>query len=129
MQQIETAQSVMRRTAARSLGRSSLGQQSSTVAMAKLGRLVAEYGKLAVGVHVCSSATWLGAAVTGVHYGLDVAAVAAMLPVELPLEQAGGSGSLAAEAALGFAIYKAAAPIRWPLTGAITAALVKYTGV
>jgi hypothetical protein len=37
------------------------------------------------------------------------------------------SGSLAAEAAIGFAIYKAAAPIRWPVTGLVTAAVVKYT--
>lgn len=98
--------------------------------MAQLTKLVAEYGKVAVGVHVCSSVTFLSAAVTGVHYGLDVAAVAAYLPFELPVSlPEDGKGTMAAEAAVGFAIYKAAAPVRWPLTGVITAAVVKGTGI
>ena len=93
----------------------------------RLSGLVAEYGKVAVGVHVCSSATFLSAAITGVHYGMDVHAVAALFPVDLA-PQLEDSGSLAAEAAIGFAIYKAAAPIRWPVTAVATAAVVKYTG-
>ena len=51
------------------------------MALGRLGGLVAEYGKVAVGVHVCNSVTFLSAAVTGVHYGLDVSAVTALLPV------------------------------------------------
>lgn len=47
----------------------------------RLSGLVAEYGKVAVGVHVCNSLTFLSAAVTGVHYGMDVSAVTALLPV------------------------------------------------
>ena len=47
--------------------------------------------------------------------------------VEMP-PQLDESGSLAAEAAIGFAIYKAAAPIRWPVTGLVTAAVTKYAG-
>ena len=96
------------------------------MALGRLSGLVAEYGRVAVGVHVCSSATFFSAAFAGVHYGMDVNAVTALLPVDLSsLEQ---SGSLATEAAIGFAIYKAAAPVRWPVTGVVTAAVVKFTG-
>lgn len=51
--------------------------------------------------------------------------VSEQVDMPLPLEE---SGSLAAEAAIGFAIYKAAAPIRWPVTGLVTAAVSKYAG-
>ena len=74
--------------------------------------------------------TFLSTACAAVHYGVDVAAVASFLP--LPVEIATsveGEGALAAEAALGFAIYKAAAPVRWPQTGAITALIGKSTGI
>ena len=96
--------------------------------MAQLAKLVSQYGKVAVGVHTCYSVTFLSAAWTGVHYGMDISAVAAYLPVEMPVS-AGGGGEFAAEAAVSYAIYKATAPVRWPLTGATTAAIVKYTDV
>ena len=85
--------------------------------------------KVAVGVHVCSSLTFLSATMTGVHYGLDVSAVAAYLPLpaELVASVESGNGALAAEAALSYGIYKAAAPIRWPVTGVLTGVAVKYT--
>jgi len=51
------------------------------MALGRLSGLVAEYGKVAVGVHLCNSVTFLSAAVTGVHYGMDVSAVTALLPV------------------------------------------------
>jgi hypothetical protein len=105
----------------------------------QLTKLVKEYGRLAVGVHTVNSATILGAAVVSVHYGLDVASLltqigcgemasASGLVVEGGCAD-GGKASLASEAAVGFVIYKAAAPVRWPLTVGMTTAIAKYTNL
>ena len=36
-----------------------------------------------------------------------------------------GESALAAEAVVGYAIYKAAAPVRWPLTAGVTATVAR----
>lgn len=105
----------------------------------RLTKLVKEYGRLAVGVHAVNSVTILGAAIVSVHYGVDVAglltkvgcgelASASGLIVDSGCAD-GGKASLASEAAVGFVIYKAAAPVRWPLTVGMTTALGKYTNL
>ena len=97
--------------------------------MAALQKLVKEYGRLAIGVHTFNSVGFLGAAIAGVHYGLDIAALAAYLPAGTAdvAASAGDSTTLAGEAAVGFVLYKAAAPVRWPLTIGVTTVLGKYT--
>ena len=98
---------------------------------ASLQKLVNEYGRLAIGVHTANSIGFYGAAVAGVHYGVDLVSLLASLPVISPDILAsstdGGQATLASEAAVGFLIYKAAAPIRWPLTIGVTTALGKFT--
>ena len=95
-----------------------------------LQKLMKEYGRLAIGVHTFNSIGFYGAAVAGVHYGVDLAALLANLPIAVPdviSAPAEDSLSLASEAAVGFVLYKASAPLRWPLTIGMTTALGKYT--
>ena len=97
-----------------------------------LAGLVKEYGRLAVGVHVVSSTGFYGLAVVGVRYGADLPALLAALPLpQLPpslLDATAAPGaSLAAEATAGYVVYKAASPVRWPVTIGVTTALARYT--
>jgi len=97
--------------------------------MAQLRELVTRYGKLAVGVHLCNSAVFLSSSCAAVHWGVDVPALASSLSLPLSpetLDSLGqGESALAAEAVVGYAIYKAAAPVRWPLTAGVTATVAR----
>ena len=100
-----------------------------------LAGLVKEYGRLAIGVHTVSSVGFYGLAVAGVHYGADLPALLAMLPLPQTMSPAlldatvAPGASLAAEATAGYIVYKAASPVRWPVTIGVTTALGRYTSL
>jgi hypothetical protein len=80
----------------------------------QLAKLAREYGRLAVGVHAVNSTVFFGAAVAAVHHGCDLAPVLEWLQTDTASAESSGAKA-ASELAAGFVLYKAAAPVRWPL--------------
>ena len=82
----------------------------------RLGALVAKYGRVAVGVHLCTSAMWYGAIYSGVKNGLDVNAILGSVGLPTPSEKFVHVGDMA----FAYAGYKCLTPVRWPVTIALT---------
>jgi hypothetical protein len=94
----------------------------------QLAKLAREYGRLAVGVHAVNSTVFFGAAVAAVHHGCDLAPVLEWLQTDTASAESSGAKA-ASELAAGFVLYKAAAPVRWPVTAGVTTVLGKYTSL
>ena len=82
----------------------------------RLGVLAQKYGRVAVGVHLCTSAVWYGAIYMGVKNGVDVNGLLASVGLPTPSESFVPVGDMA----FAYAGYKCLTPVRWPVTIALT---------
>ena len=97
--------------------------------MSSSSALFRKYGKVAVGVHLCTSAMYFGALYAGVKQGVDIESILSHAGLSLDSLPGGpDSKKQIGDIAVSYAAYKVLTPVRWPTTIALTPLVARRLG-